>query len=248
MALVTRREFRHSVTYGYLSTGNFNESTARIYTDYGFFTRDVRLTKEMDKVFQFFIDQSPEQKFKHLLVAPFTMRKQLVALIDNEIAFAKKKKPAYFILKLNSLQDEKMIRKLYEASRAGVKINLIIRGICTLVPGKKGLSSNIKVRSIVDRNLEHARVFIFGNGGEEKMYVASADWMTRNLSRRIEVAFPIYDPEFQKIIRHEINLQLQDTVKARTPDNHYIAVPTGKKPLQSQPETYEFYQSMAEKN
>src|SRR5688572_18034193 len=248
IALVTRRENRHSVIYGYLSTGNFNESTAKIYTDYGFFTRDTRLTKEMDKVFKFFIDQSPEQKFKHLLVAPFNMRKELLNLIDQEIAFAKKKKPASVILKLNSLQDEKMIRKLYEASKAGVKINLIVRGICTLVPGKKGLSSNIQVRSIVDRYLEHARVFIFGNGGEEKMYVASADWMTRNLSRRVEVAFPIYDPAFRKIIRHEINLQLQDTVKARTPDNNYITASSGKKPLRSQPETYNFYRTVLKKS
>lgn len=241
MALVTRRENRHTVTYSYLSTGNFNESTARVYTDYGFFTRDKRLTKEMDQIFQFFIDQSPEQRFNHLLVAPFNLRKQLMALIDTEIAFAQKKKPASITLKLNSLQDGKMILKLYKASQAGVKINLIVRGICTLVPGRKGLSTNITVRSIVDRYLEHARVFIFGNGGEEKMYVSSADWMTRNLSRRVETAFPIYDPQLQAVIRREINLQLQDTVKARTPANQYLLPPEGKKPVQSQLETYRAY-------
>ncbi len=245
LALITRRENRRTATYGYLSTGNFNESTAKVYTDYGFFTRDRRLTKEMDQVFQFLTDQTPDLQFRHLLVAPFNMRKQLLALIDHEMALAKKKRPASIILKLNSLQDEKMIEKLYEASRAGVKINLIVRGICTLVPGKNGTSHNIKVRSIVDRYLEHARVFIFGNNGTEKMYVASADWMTRNLSRRIEVAFPVYDPKFQKKIRDEIDLQLLDTVKARTPDNNYITAPAGKPALQAQVETYRLNQQLA---
>jgi polyphosphate kinase len=236
LALVSRREKNRIVNYAYLSTGNFNESTARLYTDYGFFTKDVRLTKEIDLVFQFFLDHVPLQNLRHLLVAPFTLRKKLNRLIDQEIKQAEAKKPAYIILKLNSLQDERMVKKLYEASKAGVKIELIVRGVCTLIPGIKGLSENITVRSIVDRYLEHTRIFVFGNGGQEKMYLGSADWMTRNLSRRVETAFPLYNPELCRQVRQHLTLQLHDNVKARNPGNQYLQ--NKAKPLRSQPATY----------
>ena len=137
----------------------------------------------MEKVFQFFTDRLPNKRFRHLLVAPFNMRDRFMELINEEIRNAKKGLPAYMILKMNALQDERMIRKLYEAGKAGVKVELIVRGICCLVPGQRGLSENITVRSIIDRYLEHARVYIFCNNNQEKLYVASADWMTRNLNR-----------------------------------------------------------------
>ena len=217
VCLVSRLENEQKVYYGYFSTGNFNEKTSKIYSDYGLFTKDERLTKEARKVFDILTKKKekekpalPADKFEHLLVAPFNLRSSLEELIDKEIENAKAGKKAYIILKVNSLEDRKMIKQLYKASRAGVKIQLIIRGICCLIPDK-----NIRVISIVDRFLEHSRVFIFCNDGDEKMFVSSADWMTRNLSRRIEVCFPIYDEEIKKQIREMINIQLKDNVKAR---------------------------------
>ncbi|KAA9324999.1 polyphosphate kinase 1 [Adhaeribacter soli] len=247
LALVTRRENNLPVNYAYLSTGNFNEETALTYCDHGLFTKDERLTKEMELIFQYFMDLVPVRTFKYLLVAPFTLRKKLEEYVDNEIKQARKKKPAYILFKLNSLQDPRMVLKLYEASQAGVKIDLIVRGICTLVPGIKNLSENIRVRSIVDRFLEHSRVYVFGNGGKEMMYLASADLMTRNLSNRVEAAFPIYDPGVRQLIREQLNLQLQDTVKARRPDNTYYLPEKGRPALQSQPATYQQLQRIGGK-
>ena len=180
------------------STGNFNEKTARIYCDYGLFTTDKKMAKEIQEVFKYLEGKVEKADFKNILVSQFNMRQTFTNLIDNEIKNAQKGKPASMILKMNSLEDSKIIRKLYEANKAGVKIELIIRGICRLVPGIKGLSDNINVISIVDRFLEHARVYIFHNNGKELIYLASADWMKRNLSRRIEVGFPINDRKFKK--------------------------------------------------
>jgi polyphosphate kinase len=157
-------------------------------------------------------------KSKELIVAPFNLRKSFIKLIDNEIQIAKEGKPAEIIIKLNSLEDRKMIKKLYDASNAGVKARIIVRGICCLIPDVKELSENIEVVSIVDRFLEHARVFVFHNGGDNKYFLSSADWMKRNLSRRIEVAFPVYDKEIQKQLQKMIDLQLSDNVKARVID------------------------------
>lgn len=215
LALVTRIENEKEVKYSYFGTGNFNERTAKIYSDIALFTKDERLTNEAEQVFQFLSGEEYDYEFRHLLVAQFNMRKELLKLIDNEIHFAKEGKEAKIILKLNSLEDRKMIKKLYEASTAGVKINIIIRGICCLVPGIIGLSENINVISILDRFLEHSRVYIFNNDGDEKIYAASADWMKRNLSRRVEVAFPIYDSRIKKEIKDIIALQLKDNIKAR---------------------------------
>lgn len=222
LALVSRKEGRRSTTYGYLSTGNFNEVTSHIYGDHALFTSNPRITKDMEKVFQFFTDRLPNKRFRHLLVAPFNMRDRFMEMINEEIRNAKKGLPAYLILKMNALQDERMIRKLYEAGKAGVKVELIVRGICCLVPGQRGLSENITVRSIIDRYLEHARVYIFCNNNQEKLYVASADWMTRNLSRRIEVAFPLLDENLRREVREIIELQRQDNVKARNSRNVYL--------------------------
>lgn len=245
LCLVNRQEKNGPVQYAYLSTGNFNEKTSRIYGDHGLFTSDVRLTKEVEKVFQFLLDRNPDKEFRHLLVAPFNMRAKFIQLINKEIRNAKKGLPAYLIAKMNSLQDEAMILKLYEASAAGVRIELNVRGICCLNPGVPGLSENITVRSIVDRYLEHARVFIFGNNGSEKMYVASADWMTRNLSRRVEVGFPIFDNALRQEIRHLIDLQLQDNKKARTITNEYIHTDAATE-NRAQFATYSYLQNLEE--
>ncbi|PSR56165.1 polyphosphate kinase 1 [Adhaeribacter arboris] len=242
LCLVTRQEKNGPVDYAYLSTGNFNEKTSRIYADHGLFTSDVRLTKEVQSVFQFFLDRDSNKQFRHLLVAPFNMRNKFVKLINKEIKNAQKGLAAYLILKMNSLQDEAMILKLYEASAAGVRIDLIVRGICCLNPGVKNLSENIHVRSIVDRYLEHARVFIFGNNGNEKMYIASADWMTRNLSRRVEVGFPLFDEALRREVRHLIELQLRDNTKARTIQNKYLR--NDGKETRAQFATYSYLQNL----
>jgi len=225
MCLVSRRENEKPVSFGYLSTGNFNEKVARQYTDFGFFTSDPRITGEMQKVFNILNRKKNRGNFEHLLVAPFTLRDRIEMMISREIMRARKGEPAAIVAKMNSLEDRRMIKRLYEASEEGVKISLIVRGICCLVPGVRGVSRNIEVVSIVDRFLEHPRVYMFHNGGEELVYLSSADWMKRNLSHRIEVAFPVYDAAIRKTIRSIIDLQLADTVKARTvnkaQDNRY---------------------------
>ena len=184
--------------YAYLSTGNFHEGTAKLYSDFGFFTADERIVNEVARVFSFLETvKVPSQSFEHLLVGQFNLRTELEKLIDFEVEQAKKGKPAQILLKLNSLQDEMMIERLYQASQAGVKIKLNVRGICSLIPGEKGISENIEAFGIVDRFLEHARVFWFHHQGEELVYLSSADWMVRNLSYRVETAFPIYDEKLK---------------------------------------------------
>lgn len=219
LALIRRIEDNNPRLYCYLGTGNFHEETAKVYSDFCLLTADARLCNEVSRVFSFLENiKPPKQEFEHLLVGKFNLRPGLYALIDHEIALAQKGENAAMTIKLNSLEDKEMILKLYTASQAGVKITLIIRGICCLVPGIKGLSDNIEVISIVDRFLEHARVFIFHNGGQEKMYMSSADWMERNLSYRIETTFPIYDPDLQQDVKNIIDLQIKDNVKARNID------------------------------
>ncbi|MCB9258698.1 MAG: polyphosphate kinase 1 [Ignavibacteriales bacterium] len=218
LAMVNRIEENEEKSYCYLGTGNFNEKTAQLYSDLGYFTTNTKVTEEVKEVFKYLSDNKTHPKFKKLLVSRFNMRKEFVKLIDNEIELAKKGKDARIILKMNSLEDTKMIIKLYEASNAGVKIDLIIRGICCLIPGISNFSKNINIISIVDRYLEHSRIFIFNNNGNPKIYTGSADWMKRNLSRRIEVIFPIEDEEIKKEILDLIDLQLNDNVKARIID------------------------------
>ena len=213
--LIVRNENGKSVRYAYLGTGNFNEKTARIYGDHALFTANEEMCQEVEQVFDYLANRELEQNYQHLLVAPFGLRNGFEALIDREIAHAKEGKPASMLLKMNSLQDRDMILKLYEASQAGVKVRLIVRGICCLVPGVRGLSDNIRITSIVDRYLEHARVYVFDNNGNEELYIASADWMTRNLSKRVEVAFPIYDAPLKGEILKIMQFQLEDSVKAR---------------------------------
>ncbi len=226
LALVSRNEGTEPTWYAYLATGNFNEKTAQIYADHGLFTADRRLTRDVRKVFAFLSGEEKKPAFEHLLVAPFYMRKEFYRLIDNEANAARSGSTGRMILKMNSLEDEGIINRLYDASAAGVDIELIVRGICRLVPGIEGQSEHIRIRSIVDRFLEHARLYIFHNHGDEHYYLASADWMNRNLSNRVEVAFPVYDPEIRRELRQILELQRRDNVKARMIDadqsNRYV--------------------------
>ncbi|GAA4393240.1 polyphosphate kinase 1 [Hymenobacter koreensis] len=242
LLLVTRREGleEQPQRYAYLSTGNFNESTSAVYADHGLFTADERLTREVARIFEFFLTRKPPKPFEHLMVAPFELRQRLNALIDSEIDNAINGREAYIILKLNALQDDGMIHKLYEASRAGVRVELLIRGISCLVPGQKGQSETITQRGIVDRYLEHARVYVFANGGQEKVYIASSDWMARNLDRRVEVAFPLYDEAVRAEVRHLLDLQREDNTKSRDWQNQFLREGAEQKPVHAQKATYEY--------
>lgn len=215
MFIISRKENNAYVDYAHIGTGNFNGDTARIYTDHSLLTADKRITEEVEKVFTFYGDNLKTGAYNHLLVSPFFMRKEFVKLINREIKNANQHKEAYIILKLNNLVDIEMIKKLYEASNQGVKIKLIIRGICSLVPGVKGMSENIEAISVVDKFLEHSRLFIFCNNGNEKYFLSSADWMTRNLDHRSEVAVPIYDENIQSHLREIIDTLWSDNMKAR---------------------------------
>ena len=239
LLLIARREAdeitRH---YAYLSTGNFNEATSQVYTDHGLFTADARLTTEVAASFAYLADPTAAPPaLQHLLVAPFGLKTSLETLIDFEIKEAKQGRPALIILKINALEHPGMMQRLYAASAAGVQIELIVRGIGCLLPGQPGLSDNIQQRSLVDRYLEHSRVYVFGHGGAEKVYLSSADWMTRNLERRVEVAFPLLDETLRAEVRQLLDFQRHDNVKARDFDNHFVTAAKGEKPLRAQTET-----------
>lgn len=220
--LITRKEGNKIINYAHVGTGNFNRDTACVYTDHSLLTSDPRITDEVAKVFMFYSDNFKTGTYKHLLVSPFFMRKRINGLIKKEIENAKNKKPAYIILKLNNLVDTEIIKKLYEASGAGVKIKLIIRGTCSLVAGVKGLSANIEAISIVDKFLEHSRVLIFCNGGAEKYYLSSADWMARSFDFRSEIAVPIYDTAIQQQLRKIIDVLWADNTKARISGSNQV--------------------------
>lgn len=245
--VITARENGKEVHYSHIGTGNFNESTARIYTDFSLLTANREIAADLNKVFDFYENNFKVQSFKHLVVAPFFMRKGFIQLIHNEIKNAKAGKPAQITLKMNSLVDKEMIAKLYEASQAGVYIRLIIRGACSLVTDMEGWSDNIEAYSIVDKYLEHARVFIFHNGGEEKIFLSSADWMNRNLDSRSEVAVPIYNEEIRKQLKDIINIQLSGNTKVRILDsrqeNRYKRAKPGEKKVRVQDAVYEYLKS-----
>ncbi|RZK76159.1 MAG: polyphosphate kinase 1 [Pedobacter sp.] len=215
ICLVKRMEKGRPKYYANLATGNFNEKTAKLYCDHSIFTAKKEITTDLIKLFGALNKKTVAKGFKHLVVSPLDSRNKIYGFIDREIKIAKLGKPAYMILKVNSLADEGVVQKLYDASNAGVKIKLIVRGICTLVPGIAGFSENITVISIIDKFLEHARVFIFGNSGKEEMFLSSGDLMSRNFEHRVEVGFPVLDEEAQQEIRDIIEFQLQDNVKAR---------------------------------
>lgn len=215
ICLVKRLEKGKNVYYANLATGNFNEKTATLYCDHSLFTSNPLITNELVKLFEGLEKKVFYSGFKSLIVSPLESRQKIYDLIDHEIKYAMAGKTAYLILKMNSLTDEDIISKLYDANNAGVKIQLIIRGMCCLVPGVNGFSENIEAISIIDRFLEHARVWIFGNDGAELVYLSSADLMPRNLDHRVEVGFPILDPDIKGEIRDIINIQLKDNAKAR---------------------------------
>lgn len=243
ICVIEREESGTIKRYGFISTGNFNESTARIYTDYTLFTAHEPILKELNKVFDFFETTYKINKYKHLIVSPHYTTKIFKKLIDQEILNARDGKEAYIKIKMNSFTSYEMVDKLYEASKEGVKIQLIIRGICCLVPGIKGMSENIEAISIVDKFLEHPRIFIFGNEGDPKVYISSADWMTRNLDHRVEVGCPIYDAEVKKELIDTFEISWSDNVKARVftekQDNAYRK--NGKPKLRSQFAMYDYY-------
>jgi polyphosphate kinase len=239
-----------SQAYAYLGTGNFNERTAEIYADHGLLTSHIGIVRELQQVFNHLANKKSPMKFKHLLVAQFNLQQRFQEMLDREIKFAKSGKTAKTIIKVNSLEDKVMINKLYEASQAGVKIELIIRGICCLVPNIKGVSDNIKVIRIVDRYLEHARVFWFHNDGQEEIYLSSADWMRRNLYKRIEVGFPVYQEDIKAELKQMLTLQLADTAKARQLDQEQNNLPiiSGKDPnIRAQTDFYEWLKTREEK-
>jgi len=215
ICLVSRTEKGKLAYYACLSTGNFNEKTANLYADHTLLTASKRLTGDLVNVFKALTKGILPSGLKHLIVSPIDSRPAIYRLIDNEMKNAKAGKKAYMIFKMNSLADEQMIAKLYQANNAGVKIQLIVRGMCCLIPGVKGFSENIEVISIVDKYLEHSRVHIYCNNGDELIYLTSADFMTRNIDNRVEVGFPIFDEQLKKEVRDIINIQLNDNTKAR---------------------------------
>ena len=243
LLLITRKEQGELVHYAHIGTGNFHEKNARIYTDFSLLTANPSICNEVRNVFGYIENPYRPVKFKHLIVSPRNSRQQLNRMIDNEISNAKQGKRASLTLKINNLVDKNLINRLYNASTSGVKIKMIIRGMCSLVPGVAGISENISVISIVDRFLEHPRVIIAHNNGDEKVYISSADWMTRNIDHRVEVATPIYDPRLKKRIIDIINIHFIDTVKARIIDkemsNSYVSR-GNKKKVRSQIAIYDY--------
>ncbi len=227
----------------HIGTGNFNEKTARVYTDISLITAHKSLCKDVEAIFNFYNDNLKIGKYKHLIVSPFEMRNEFIHLIKKEINNAKKGLNAEIILKLNNLVDKEMIKWLYKASQANVKITLIVRSACSLITELPGYSHNIKAYSIVDKYLEHARIFIFHNAGKEKIFISSADWMTRNFDHRSEVACPIYDEEIKKIIKQLINIQISGNQKVRIIDRHqtnkYKEANAGEPVIRVQDKTYE---------
>ncbi|MDD5028078.1 MAG: polyphosphate kinase 1, partial [Rhodoferax sp.] len=233
MLLVTRREGRSIKRYGHLSTGNYNPKTARLYTDISYLTADVQITHDMDAVFNLLANQSRIPRLNKLILAPFALQKTLIDRIQASASAAAAGVASRIILKMNSLTDEKLMEALVHAGQAGVQIDLIVRGACMLLAQRPGLTDNIRVRSIIGRFLEHSRVFYFKNGADELLYLSSADWMNRNMLRRVELAWPVQDAALrQRIIAECLDGYLADTVDAwvMQPDGHYtpLAPRSGK--------------------
>ncbi|GLR07271.1 polyphosphate kinase 1 [Vibrio hyugaensis] len=247
LLLISRREEGEIVRYAHIGTGNFHEKTARIYTDFSLLTADQEITNEVRNVFGYIENPYRPVKFNHLIVSPRNSRTQLYRLIDGEIANARAGKKAALTIKVNNLVDKGIVNKLYGASNAGVKINMIIRGMCSLVPGIEGVSENIRIISIVDRFLEHPRVVITHNDGDPQVYISSADWMTRNIDHRIEVAAPVRDPRLKQRIIDITNIHFTDTVKARLIDKEMsnAYVPRGnRKKVRSQVAIYDYLKNI----
>ena len=243
LILVKRREEEGYVNYANISTGNFNESTAKLYADDALFTSDPGITSDVDRVFQLFEERYSQPHLNQLIIAPFNKREFFLELLDKEIENAHAGKEAWAIIKLNNITDRPIAEKLYEASKAGVKLNLIVRSICVVIPGIEGLSENIEAFSIVDRFLEHSRVLVFANAGHPKYFITSADWMPRNFDNRIEATCPILDKGIQKELLAMLQIQIQDNQKARiiskTNPNQYRQT-DDEKMMRSQVEIYNY--------
>jgi polyphosphate kinase len=250
VCVIERIEKGKTKRYGFISTGNFNEGTAKVYTDVTLFTSHQKILKDISKIFEFFEINYRVSRYKHLIVSPHYTRSRFNKLIDREITNSLEGKEAFIKLKMNSLSDFEMIDKLYDASNAGVKIQLEVRGICSLIPGIKGMSENIEAISIVDNYLEHSRIYIFANAGNPDVYISSADFMTRNLDGRVEVTCPIYDHDIKNELIDNFNLGWKGNVKARIHsenlDNKY-KVRREEPVFRAQLETYKYYQNKSEK-
>jgi polyphosphate kinase len=248
LILIRRKENNKDVFYANIGTGNFNEDTANVYSDEALLTSHEKITADVANAFHQMEANYRPMRYKTLVVAPFLMRNHFLHLLSNEIILAKNGKKAWVIIKLNNLVDETIIKKLYKASQAGVKIKLIIRGICVLIPGQPGLSENIEAISIVDRFLEHSRIMVFGNGGDPQYYITSADWMVRNFDNRIEVACPIYNKEIRQEIMDILKIQLSDNVKARIigPGEANTYKRTDGSSIRAQTEIYKYFKQKLE--
>ena len=243
ICLIERSKSDKKRYYGFISTGNFNESTAKVYSDFTLFTSNQKILKEINKVFDFLQSHYKIQHYKHLIVSPHHTSKKLFDLIDNEIKNVKKGLKGEIIFKLNSFTSYKFVDKLYQASKLGVKVKLLIRGICCLIPNKLGLSENIEVKSVVDKYLEHSRVYVFENAGEKKVYISSADLMTRNIEKRVEVACPIYQEDLKNQVIETLKITDKDNIKTRLinyePQNKFVD--NLNKKIRSQWETYNYF-------
>jgi polyphosphate kinase len=235
----------------HIGSGNFHERTASVYTDTSLLTCNREIGREVRKMFEFFESNYTRHVFRHILVSPFNTRRRFTDLINAEIAHARKGQEAMVTLKMNNLVDVSMIRKLYEASQEGVQIRLIIRGVCSLIPGVKGMSENIQVTSILGRYLEHARIIVFHNNGKPLYFISSADWMTRNLDFRVEVSTPVYDEKLKKELQDYLNLQLSPDARARIIDQKHLnqfQQPDSGKSVDPQIAAYRYFRSQSEKN
>ncbi len=243
LCLITRKEKTKTAQYAILGTGNFNEDTATLYSDHNLFTADKRLTNEVKRIFDFYENNYKSTTYKHLIVSPFNLRRKIMRFIQNEIKNSQDGKEAYIIFKLNNLVDSAIIEKLYLASKAGVNIKLNIRGMFSLIPGIPGLSDNIQAINIVDKYLEHTRIMVFCNGGDEKYFISSADLMPRNIDRRVEITCPIYDKDIQRELRTFLEIQWSDNIKAHKRDGtplNFSVSPDSSLKIRAQEEIYKF--------
>ena len=247
--LISRKEGGKIRDYAAIGTGNLNESTARIYTDYHLFTCDKRISRDLNMLFEFFDSNYLQQNYEHLVVSPHFTRKKFYALIDREIEHAKNGRPAAIRMKLNALADIGIIDKLYEASQSGVRIQLIVRGICSLIPGREGLSEHIEVISVVDRFLEHMRLYYFENNGDPSVLMGSADLMTRNIDHRVEVLVPVYDTDIQQELLEHFNIYWRDNVKARLldPESQNSYRPSSDEACRAQIDLHTYYREKLKK-
>jgi polyphosphate kinase len=247
LCLIKKRVNNHTIHYGFVSTGNLNERTAQVYGDHCLLTSDRNIMADVNRIFSYLEQPKTRGHFlqacKTLVISPAGMRTQLIQLINKEIKLARQKKEAAITLKLNSLSDEILIDKLYEAAKAGVEIKMVIRGIFCMLTENKKFRIPVQAISIVDEYLEHARIMVFHNGGKEKVFISSADWMVRNIDHRLEVSCPIIEKNIQQELKDILQIQLKDNIKARILDNdldNQYVNPRNTKKIRSQVETYNY--------